>query len=48
MACFGKNWNRLAELKKRYDPDCFLKNNFWPLDRDGNPIELLTNEPPSP
>ncbi|KAI1786326.1 hypothetical protein LXA43DRAFT_975819 [Ganoderma leucocontextum] len=48
MACYGKNWGRLAELKKRYDPDCFLKNNFWPLDKDGNQIELLTNEPPSP
>ena len=48
MACYGKNWSRLAELKKRYDPDCFFKNNFWPLDKDGNPIELLTNEPPSP
>nr|VWO94971.1 Bifunctional solanapyrone synthase (EC (EC (FAD-dependent monooxygenase sol5) (Prosolanapyrone-II oxidase) (Prosolanapyrone-III cycloisomerase) (Solanapyrone biosynthesis protein 5) [Ganoderma boninense] len=48
MACYGKNWDRLAELKRRYDPDCFFKNNFWPLDKDGNPIELLTNEPPSP
>ncbi|PIL33689.1 hypothetical protein GSI_04313 [Ganoderma sinense ZZ0214-1] len=48
MACYGKNWSRLAELKRRYDPDCFFKNNFWPLDKDGNPIELLTNEPPSP
>ena len=46
--CFGKNWDRLAELKKRYDPDCFFKNNFWPLDREGQPVEPLTNEPPSP
>ena len=46
--CFGKNWDRLAELKKRYEPDCFFKNNFWPLDKEGQPVEPLTNEPPSP
>ncbi|KAI8971020.1 hypothetical protein BD414DRAFT_561311 [Trametes punicea] len=48
MACFGKNWDRLAALKRKYDPHCLFKNNFWPLDRDGRPIELLVNEPPSP
>ncbi|TBU27859.1 hypothetical protein BD311DRAFT_360778 [Dichomitus squalens] len=46
--CFGKNWDRLVELKKKYDPDCFFKNSFWPLDKGGQPIEPLTNEPPSP
>ena len=48
MACFGKSWDRLAELKRKYDPDCFFKNNFWPLDKDGVPVEPLYNEPPSP
>ncbi|PCH35657.1 hypothetical protein WOLCODRAFT_140014 [Wolfiporia cocos MD-104 SS10] len=48
MECYGKNWARLAELKRRYDPECLFKNNFWPLDKDGQPIELLSNEPPSP
>ncbi|EED82635.1 predicted protein [Postia placenta Mad-698-R] len=48
MACFGKNWSRLAELKRRYDPQCLFKNNFWPVDAKGEPIELLSNEPPSP
>jgi len=48
MASFGKNWPKLAELKKRYDPECLFKNNFWPVDRNGDPIEMLTNEPPSP
>ncbi|KAL4249591.1 hypothetical protein ABKN59_006146 [Abortiporus biennis] len=47
-ACFGKNWDRLAELKKKYDPDGFLKNNFWPLDKDGGAVKPLYNEPPSP
>lgn len=48
MACYGNNWARLAELKRKYDPENLFKNNFWPLDKDGKPIELLSNEPPSP
>ena len=48
MACYGKNWARLAALKRRYDPDGFFKNNFWPLDKDGNDVAELYNEPPSP
>ena len=48
MACYGQNWDHLAELKRKYDPQCLFKNNFWPLDKDGQPIELLANEPPSP
>ena len=48
MACYGKNWARLAALKRRYDPDGFFKNNFWPLDRAGAPVAPLYNEPPSP
>ena len=48
MASYGKNWPRLAELKRKYDPENLFKNNFWPLDKDGNPIAPLYNEPPSP
>ena len=48
MASFGKNWPQLAELKQKYDPEGLLKNNFWPLDKDGQPVEELYNEPPSP
>ncbi|KAH9846507.1 hypothetical protein C2E23DRAFT_890825 [Lenzites betulinus] len=48
MACYGKNWDRLAALKRKYDPHGLFKNNFWPLDARGNPIESLANEPPSP
>ncbi|KAI0819202.1 hypothetical protein BC628DRAFT_1085902 [Trametes gibbosa] len=48
MACYGKNWDRLAALKRKYDPHGLFKNTFWPLDARGNPIESLANEPPSP
>ncbi|KAJ8489048.1 hypothetical protein ONZ51_g3158 [Trametes cubensis] len=49
MACYGKHWERLAALKRKYDPDNVFKNNFWPLDKDGRPImSALVNEPPSP
>lgn len=48
MACYGKNWARLADLKRKYDPTGLFKNNFWPLDKDGNAVAELYNEPPSP
>lgn len=48
MASYGKHWARLAELKRKYDPDNLFRNNFWPLDKDGKPVPPLYNEPPSP
>ncbi|KAI0701004.1 hypothetical protein C8T65DRAFT_709583 [Cerioporus squamosus] len=48
MSCYGKSWARLAELKRKYDPNGLFRNNFWPLDGDGNSIGELYNEPPSP
>jgi hypothetical protein len=48
MASYGKNWDRLAALKRKYDPDGFFKNNFWPLDGDGQPLAELYHEPLSP
>ncbi|KAI0682943.1 hypothetical protein BC835DRAFT_1474152 [Cytidiella melzeri] len=48
MASFGKNWDRLAALKRKYDPDGFFKNNFWPLDKEGELITEPYNEPMSP
>lgn len=48
MACYGKNWSRLTELKNKYDPNNLFKNNFWPVDKHGKSIELLDNEPSSP
>ncbi|GJE98185.1 hypothetical protein PsYK624_144070 [Phanerochaete sordida] len=48
MASYGKHWDRLADLKRKYDPQNMFRNNFWPLDEDGKPIGALYNEPPSP
>ena len=48
QASFGKNWSRLVELKKKYDPDNVFCNNFWPLNKDGSPVQPLDNEPPLP
>jgi hypothetical protein len=49
MASYGKNWDRLVALKRKYDPTNLFKNNFWPLDKDGKPIsDPLYNEPVSP
>ncbi|KIY46091.1 hypothetical protein FISHEDRAFT_48116 [Fistulina hepatica ATCC 64428] len=48
QSCFGKNWGRLCEVKKKYDPDGVFKCNFWPLDGDGNEVDADYREPPSP
>ncbi|KAH8110449.1 hypothetical protein DFH11DRAFT_1730360 [Phellopilus nigrolimitatus] len=48
MACYGENWSRLCEIKRKYDPRGLFKNTYWPLDIDGNAIESHAHEPPSP
>ena len=47
-ACYGENWGRLCEIKKKYDPDGLFRNSLWPLDVDGSDVEPLKQEPPSP
>jgi len=47
-ACFGGNWSRLCEIKRFYDPHNLFKNNFWPLNTDGEMVEPQMHEPPTP
>ena len=44
-ASFGKNWDRLAELKRKYDPKNLFRNTFWPLDEEGRDVEPNLREP---
>lgn len=45
IACYGENWARLCEVKKKYDPDNFFRNSFWPLNAEGEIIEPEEHEP---
>jgi len=47
-ASFGSNWERLAGIKKRYDPDNLFRNTFWPLNAKGELVDPRTHEPPTP
>ena len=42
---FGKNWDRLVELKQKYDPTNLFRNTFWPLDEEGNVVQPSLREP---
>ena len=44
-ASFGKNWDRLVELKRKYDPKNLFRNTFWPLNEEGQTIEPNLREP---
>jgi FAD/FMN-containing dehydrogenase len=47
--CFGEeNFDKLAALKRKYDPNCLFKHTFWPLDASGEAIEPAVREPQSP
>lgn len=48
QACYGNNFSRLSEIKKKYDPSNVFRNTFWPLDKNGDVVEPQTHEPPSP
>ena len=45
QASFGKNWDRLVELKRKYDPTNLFRNTFWPLDAEGQVAEPSLREP---
>ena len=44
-ASFGKNWDRLEELKRKYDPTNLFRNTFWPLNEEGQAVEPNGREP---
>ena len=44
-ASFGGNWDRLVELKQKYDPTNLFRNTFWPLDEEGNILQPRLREP---
>jgi hypothetical protein len=44
-ASFGGNWDRLTELKRKYDPKNLFRNTFWPLNKEGNDIQPSRREP---
>ncbi|KAF9649484.1 hypothetical protein BDM02DRAFT_3113707 [Thelephora ganbajun] len=44
-ASFGKNWDRLVELKRKYDPTNLFRNTFWPLDEEGDVVQPSLREP---
>ncbi|KDQ56289.1 hypothetical protein JAAARDRAFT_36463 [Jaapia argillacea MUCL 33604] len=48
MACYGENWGRLCDLKRKYDPTNMFKNTFWPVDTAFEAVESSLHEPPSP
>ncbi|KAG7091291.1 hypothetical protein E1B28_010338 [Marasmius oreades] len=47
IACYGENWDRLTEIKEKYDPTNLFRNSLWPLDRVGKTVEVGDHEPPT-
>ena len=49
IACYGESWDRLKEVKRKYDPTAMFKHTLWPLTADGRiqePVELESVSPP--
>ena len=44
-ASFGKNWDRLVEIKRKYDPTNLFRNTLWPLDEKEESVEPNLREP---
>jgi hypothetical protein len=48
IASFGNNWERLCEIKRKYDPGCLFKSTFWPFDAAGKRMGPGRDEPATP
>ncbi|KAK7033819.1 FAD-binding PCMH-type domain-containing protein [Favolaschia claudopus] len=48
IGCYGNNWQRLVDVKKKYDPKNIFRNSLWPLDAALEPCDPRTHEPPTP
>ncbi|KAG8926122.1 hypothetical protein FRC00_003230 [Tulasnella sp. 408] len=41
-----ENWQRLIEVKRKYDPKGEIRHCFWPLNEEGRPLGLDVREEP--
>ncbi|VDB91324.1 unnamed protein product [Peniophora sp. CBMAI 1063] len=48
IKCYGSNWDRLFELKRKFDPEARIKHCFWPAHPDGTLRSPEEREPPTP
>ncbi|KAJ7072859.1 hypothetical protein C8F01DRAFT_263239 [Mycena amicta] len=48
IRCYGDNWKRLVDVKKKYDPKNLFRNTLWPLNAEFEAVDPRTHEPPTP